>query len=88
MKAKDIETLKKYGFLELPELEYAPDDFEYYDNFLFLFINFSRRGQSYWLMAGKDTLNILIVATKPDGDGSFVELPNVLLEMIKNGDVT
>jgi len=87
MKAKDIETLKKYGLLELSEIKHPPEDLEYYDTYLVLLINFSRRGQSYWLLAGKDSLLISVIATKPDGDGCEVLLPNVLLEMIQNGDI-
>lgn len=126
MKAKDIKTLKKYGFLELITEENLPskitkwrDDFTdaeidsfsnlwikdddikrdnlvvsdshvlyWHEGILVYHVGHSRRGQHYYLLADKATLEISIIASKGDGDGSSVLLPNILVTMIKNGDLT
>jgi hypothetical protein len=58
---------------------------EYYSDCLFYECDYSRRGQQYYIIYRIDSNKFEILATKPDGEGGSVELPDILLELIKNG---
>ena len=45
----------------------------------------SRRGQFYYLTIKKDNRDLMIYATKPDGDGTHIEIGDILLKMIGLG---
>jgi len=62
-------------------------DLYYFDDYLAYNIGHSRRGQYYYILCEKDTLELSIIATSPDGSGSNCNLPDILVEMILNGDV-
>ena len=79
---KEDERIKKECFVVS---EYS--DLYYYDKYLAYRIDHARRGQCYYLLCDVNTLDISIIATTPDGSGSDVLLPNVLITWILNGDV-
>lgn len=79
---KEDELIEKECFVVS---EYS--DLYYYENYLAYKIGHSRRGQYYYLLCDVNTLNISIIATTPDGAGSNVSLPDVLITWILNGDV-
>ncbi len=62
-------------------------DLYYYDDCLAYNMGHSRRGQFYYILCDKETLDLTILATSPDGSGCDCDLPDVLVEMILNGDV-
>ena len=63
------------------------DVLEYYDDFLAWGLGHARRGQHYYLLCHKDSLLISVLASKPDGDGCSIELPNELINAILAGDI-
>jgi len=62
-------------------------DLSAYDDHLAYEIGHSRKGQHYYILCNKDTLQLSILATNPDGCGSDIALPDILIEMIKNEDI-
>ena len=58
-----------------------------FDNHLAYDIGDSRRGQRYYILCNENTLELSLLATQPDGAGSDIALPDVLIEMVKNRDV-
>ena len=65
------------------------DDSElyYFENFLVYEIGHSRRGQFYFLLCEIETLEISVLATKPEGSGSKVLMPNQMINWIKDGEI-
>ena len=59
----------------------------FYDNCLALNLGHSRRGQCYYILCDKQTLELSIFATNADGDSSSIDFPKVIYEMIINQDV-
>ena len=58
-----------------------------YEDYLACKIGHSRRGQYYYILCNIKNLELSIIATKPDGEGADVQLPDCLLNWIINGDV-
>jgi len=56
----------------------------YFQNVYVYEIGHSRRGQFYYLLFNVNTKTFEILATEPDGSGGSVELPNILIDLIKN----
>ncbi len=63
------------------------DELYYFDDYLILNIGHSRRGQYYYIFCHKETLELYVYASKPDGSGGVCDLPDILVQMILNGDV-
>jgi hypothetical protein len=63
------------------------DELYYYDSYLILNIGHSRRGQNYYIFCHKETLELSVFASKPDGSGGNCDLPDILIKMILCGDV-
>lgn len=64
------------------------DDLYNYDSYMVLpFTKHSRRGQFYYFLAHKKTLELSVFASKPDGSGGLVMLPDELIDLIKKGDI-
>ena len=78
----DEEAYKYYD--DCHSFESQDDFLEYYE--YFLNIGHSRRGQCYYLLVNSDNI-LLIITTKPDGEGGSVLLPDILINMIKDNCV-
>lgn len=81
----DLSVLENYGF-EIVDRQKEEDDENYtISNFAYKFnIGHSRRGQHYYLLIGFSSRIINIFASKPDGDGTYIGLPDVLFQLIKD----
>lgn len=86
----DLENLRKYGFKTIKEMRQnseLPEIFEYNNDDTWVYeIGHSRRGQYYYLLIIDK--EIYIEASKPDGDGCFVLLPDILLKMFEDKNIT
>lgn len=76
---KDEEYRQKYFVISDSHTLY------YYENVLVYNIGHSRRGQFYYLILDKTSLQLSILASKADGEGSSISLPDVILKLYKNG---
>lgn len=89
MKIKDsfsVEVLLKYGFTKVDKQEEEINDQYVIAGYDYqLDIGISRRGQYYVLLVREDTMRIMVYATKPDGSGSEVPIPDVLIKMVLDG---
>jgi len=56
------------------------DLFHYADDYLAYEISHARRGQYYYLLCNIKIIDISFLAKKPDGSGSSVLMPDVLIE--------
>ena len=56
----------------------------YFDNVYVYEIGHSRRGQFYYFLFDINTKNFSVIASEPDGSGGAVELPDILIDLIKN----
>lgn len=75
---------------QFKKLNYVVDENDslyYYTDYLVLSIGHSRRGQWYYILCHKDSLELSVLATKPDGDGGMISLPDTLYTMIQAGDI-
>lgn len=64
------------------------DDLYFFANdFLVYEIGHSRRGQHYYIICEKSTLELSVIASKPDGDGGAIAIPDILIDLIKNGEI-
>ena len=90
MKIKEelnLDTLLEYGFEKVNKEEEGQGwDTDYtivmYD-YMFT-IGHSRRGQFYYLLVNEKDRLIDIYAPKPDGDGTSIKCPDVLIQLMKN----
>jgi len=65
-------------------IEDEDDPFYYYNDLYYVYnIGHSRRGQFYYILVFTD-YTIGLLATKPDGDGGFIEYPDVIIELFKD----
>lgn len=89
MKLKEnisLSELEKYGFGAISNEDKENDEsyvlrlFDYRFN-----IGHARRGQYYYLLIAEKDRLFNIWATKPDGGGSFIGMPNVLIELANDG---
>lgn len=87
MKVKDdlnLDILLNYGFEKIDKKEeeenkqYTISYFDYKYN-----IGHARRGQFYYILVGSNR-EVSIYASEPDGSGTCVDAPNVLIELITN----
>lgn len=82
----NISELEKYGFTKVDKEEceimdeYTRSCFEYE-----FFIDYARRGQCYYLLISEEHRELQIYASEPDGSGSFVAMPDVIITMIQDG---
>ena len=83
----DMVLAQERQFRKLNYVVDEDDSLFYYTNYLVLSIGHSRRGQFYYILCHKESLELNVVATKPDGDGGMIGLPDVLFTMIQAGDV-
>lgn len=78
-----IENLTDYGFEKIDKKyeekneQYTISYFDYKYN-----IGHARRGQFYYILVGSNR-EISIYASEPDGSGTCVDAPNILIELIK-----
>lgn len=78
-----IENLIDYGFEKIDKKEeengenYVISGFDYKYN-----IGHARRGQFYYLLITENR-NVSIYASEPDGSGTSVLAPNILIELIQ-----
>lgn len=77
----ELSKLLDFGFEE--KVEYH-DDWEFENKYSYE-LGHSRRGQFYFLTVDKETRTIKVFATKPDGDGTDIELGGILLDLFKAG---
>ena len=70
----DLKELEKFDFFyKFPyDTDYS-DDYEF-DNKMIYEIGHSRRGQFYFILVDKTSLEISVYATEPDGSGTDVVL--------------
>jgi len=62
------------------------NDLHYYaDDYLAREISHARRGQFYYLLCNVETLEISVLATKPDGSGCEVLMPDILIQWFSLG---
>jgi len=87
MKVKDdldLDILLNYGFEKIDKKEeekneqYTISYFDYKYN-----IGHARRGQFYYILVGSNRI-VSIYASEPDGSGTCVDAPNILIELITN----
>lgn len=65
-------------------IEGISDPFFYYNNLAYIYpIGHSRRGQFYYILIFNDG-EIMLEATKPDGDGGMIDFPDVIIELYKD----
>lgn len=87
----DLSKLYDYGFSVITD-EYkkangiSEDNVLYnYDGYYAYSIGHARRGQFYYLLVAPISRVLSVIATEPDGTGSDIELPHVLLTLIRDG---
>jgi len=78
---KKDEEIKETHFI----VSYEQDLYWYADNSLVREISYARRGQIYYLLCNIETLEISVLATKPDGSGCEVLMPDILIEWFLKG---
>ena len=93
----DFNESEFIDFMELPKKDEEAkkgaiivadgDALEYYDDFFAWGLGHARRGQHYYLLCHKETLEISVMASEPDGSGSAIEMPNELIDAILAGDI-
>ncbi len=84
----NLEILLNYGFEKIDkELEQKNDEYTIASYHYKFNIGHSRRGQFYYLLVDKNTRNIFIYASKPDGDGTSILFPNVIGQLITDSIV-
>ena len=80
------EQLIELGFFD-PNLELSfEDEYDYFNESCSLLyrIGHSRRGQMYYIGIFDETREILLFATKPDGDGGSIEVGDIFTKLIQN----
>jgi hypothetical protein len=79
-----IEDLGQYRFDYYTEEEAdEADEFLFANNWVFD-IGHSRRGQHYYIIIGKDR-RLNVYGSDPDGSSGQIGLPDVLVDMIRDG---
>lgn len=56
----------------------------YFENVYVYEIGHSRRGQFYYILFDINTKIFSVIATEPDGSGGDINLPDILIDLIKN----
>ena len=80
----DSSQLFDLGFSYQEESKWDDLDWEL-DGVLSYSLGHSRRGQFYYITIQKDTRELMIYATEPDGRGTHIEVGNILLKLINLG---
>ena len=81
----DLKELEKFDFLhQFPYTTDFSDDYEF-DNKMFYQIGHSRRGQFYYILVDKTSLEISVYATRPDGSGTSIGVGSILFDLIQAG---
>lgn len=82
----DLKKLLDYGFTKVDHEEAKMNDDYVAMSFDFVYkIGESRRGQFYYLYVSKEHRELYIYASNPDGSGSFVLCPDILITMVRDG---
>ncbi len=82
----DLAGLEGYGFSkvnkeeELEKENYVESQFDWIYN-----VGHSRRGQFYYILIDSVSRVLCLYASKPDGDGGIVKMPDVLLTLALDG---
>jgi len=88
MKIKEginLETLLEYGFEKVDRGEAEENEDWTIAGYDYLYnIGHARRGQFYYLLVDENTRIIDIYASKPDGSGTSIGLPDILVTLISN----
>ncbi len=81
----EISKLQDFGFecLIREELDDMDDSYLFENNWVFN-IGHSRRGQFYYIIVDSKR-NLSLYASQPDGSPGPIELPSVLIDLVKNG---
>ena len=85
----DLSILLDYGFEKIDKKaeeeneNYTVSYFDYAYN-----IGHARRGQFYYLLVNEITRVVSIYASEPDGSGTSVLAPNVLIDLIAGGVIS
>ena len=61
------------------------DGLYYYDECWVFEIGHSRRGQSYYVIINKDTNEVQLLATEPDGSGGIINAGDIFKVLIAGG---
>lgn len=92
MKIKESEInrlVPEFGFVYgvVTEIEdvYSPFECLARDHSHYYEIGHSRRGQRYFLLVSKDTRELFIYASRPDGSGCEVLFPDIVKELMWGG---
>ena len=68
---------------------YVAEDYDdglyYYEGCWVFEIGHSRRGQSYYVIINKDTNEVQILATEPDGSGGIINAGDIFKTLIAGG---
>lgn len=85
----NLEGLLAYGFEKIDRKEEEENEnynVSYYD---YKFnIGHARRGQFYYLLISESQRTVLLYASEPDGSGTSIEAPDVLIELINKKIIT
>jgi hypothetical protein len=72
-----------YGFEYNSDYESGDLDWELSNAWVYC-IGHSRRGQFYYLITNLNS-EIYVYASRPDGSGTYIELPEILKKMMEDG---
>jgi len=78
----DIQEEEYQYYGDCHDYERQDDMFDYYE--YALNVGHARRGQSYYILIDKNRI-VHIWASKPDGDGSSIQMPDALVKLINDG---
>ena len=80
------EIIEKYyeSFKENHVCENSDDKFYFYEGCYFYNLGHARRGQHYYVLIQKD-LQVAILASKPDGDGTHIKVGDIFQKLISEG---
>lgn len=59
----------------------------FFDNCFVYEIGHSRRGQHYYILCDENTLELSLFTSSGNGEGSDVDFPKVIYNMVINGDI-
>ena len=82
----DFSILLNYGFEKIDKKaeeeneNYTVSNFDYQYN-----IGHARRGQFYYILVNEISRNVFLYASEPDGSGTSVPAPDVLIDLIVDG---
>jgi len=89
MKVKDgldLRILLNYGFEKIDKKEEEEKENYTISNFNYKYnIGHARRGQFYYILVNEISINVFLYASEPDGSGTSVSAPDILIDLIIDG---